>query len=163
MSSIATDKAAARVRLLCFVAALLIADASPAGAPVQVAPRGLVVNFYTWYLGALDRNLDPLRDSQQELRDYVAPELLNCLLRERLTGDVLPEDYFLQAQDYHDDWKTNLDATHAGARRGPNVRLTLGATQETRHHLFIRLAMSDGRWKIRAVRNGTGATPGIGC
>jgi hypothetical protein len=62
-------------------------------------------------------------------------------------------DYFIQAQDYLDDWPTNVRASKSRIRGNTaKLELTLGTSPETRQRLALTLTREKRIWKIRNVR-----------
>lgn len=130
--------------------------AQPAASPAQATQslEAAVREFYQWYLRSLNRNEDPF--SQQGLttmRRYVTSDRIAELQRQRNSPEGLDADYFLQAQDWADDWETHVSATgteQRGATATTNV--TLGAQgSEFRQRLRVTLQQQAESWQISRV------------
>src|SRR4051812_17985093 len=75
--------------------------------PKPVPPAAVTEEFYRWYLRALLTNRDPIKNETVILKKYVAAPLLADVNR-RLKAGELDADYFLQAQDFLDEWQNNM-------------------------------------------------------
>ena len=74
-------------------------------------------------------------------------------LKRRLSRKGLHADYFIQAQDYMEDWTTDIRAVRPVVQGNlASVVIILGATAETRRILALTLTRANGAWKIRMVR-----------
>lgn len=116
----------------------------------QVQAR--IEQFYAWYLAALQRNGDPLSDDRSALAQRVSARLLREIQRRLDSPDGMEADYFLQAQDYDDQWigHVRVGAIKTGARQA-RAMVDLGSHPETRHRLQLSLVREDGLWKISQV------------
>lgn len=146
-------------RRLCLGLALLLVAAVGAGAesapssPTQTIQQS-VGDFYRWYLGALKKSRDPLNDPKEErtLRKYVAPALIAAVKKKAASPDGLDADYFLQAQDYLDDWETHVMVAEPRIDRdSATVIVVLGVEGGERQRLLLSLARTAESWKIRKV------------
>lgn len=136
--------------LVCF-SQLFIVQSALAGIPLT--PDATVSKFYNWYLHALTTDHDPLRDDRPKLSAYVSKALIQDINRRMNSADGLDADYFIQAQDYLDDWGTNISVTKPEINGNTAVLVvTLGATEESRHRLRLTLKKERDIWKIRKVR-----------
>ena len=116
------------------------------------APEEAAVQFYRWYMQSLAINLDPLRHSPVQLSAYVEKGLVNELKR-RMNRKGLHADYFIQAQDFMDDWTTDIRAVRPTVQGNmASVVIILGATPETKRILALTLTRAEGDWKICMVR-----------
>jgi hypothetical protein len=105
-----------------------LAAASAAAAAVP-APEVAVRAFYSWYLAQLVANKDPWHSDRATLRRHVSPELLGEIQRKMESADGLEADYFIQAQDYDDDWPNHVAATLVLTQgKTAKVNLALGAS-----------------------------------
>lgn len=115
-------------------------------------PEEAALHFYRWYLQSLTIRQDPLRQSPVQMSGYVDKPLMRELKR-RMSRKGLHADYFIQAQQYMDDWTTDIKAVRPTIRGSvASVVVILGATPETRRMLALTLTRADGDWKISMVR-----------
>jgi hypothetical protein len=115
-------------------------------------PELAAAQFYRWYLQSLAINQDPLRLSPVQMSTYVSQGLISELKR-RMRRKGLRADYFIQAQEYMDDWATDIRVVKPRILGNmATVVVVLGATQETRRRLALTLIMDGGEWKIWMVR-----------
>lgn len=116
------------------------------------APEEAAVQFYRWYLQSLAINQDPLRHSPVQMSAYVEKGLVNELTK-RMSRKGLHADYFIQAQEFMDDWTTDIRAVRPTVQGNmASVVIILGATPETKRILALTLTRSEGDWKICMVR-----------
>jgi hypothetical protein len=128
----------------CFLGAQAQAKAQP--------PEQAAVQFYRWYMQSLAINQDPLRQSPVQMSAYVTKGLVSELKR-RMSRKGLHADYFIQAQEFMDDWTTDIKAIRPTIQGNmASVVVVLGATPETRRILALTLTRDDGDWKICMVR-----------
>ncbi len=137
-------------RALCglVLGALLASGAQARPQP----PEEAALHFYRWYMQSLTIRQDPLRQSPVQMSGYVDKPLMRELKR-RMSRKGLHADYFIQAQQYMDDWTTDIKAVRPTIRGSvASVVVILGATPETRRMLALTLTRADGDWKISMVR-----------
>jgi hypothetical protein len=110
------------------------------------------LHFYRWYMQSLAISQDPLLQSPEQMSAYVDRKLMNELKR-RMGRKGLHADYFIQAQEYMDDWTTDIKVVRFPVRDNlASVVVILGGTPETRRMLALTLTRADGDWKICMVR-----------
>jgi hypothetical protein len=115
-------------------------------------PELAAAQFYRWYMQSLAINQDPLRQSPVQMSAYVAPSLLSELKR-RMNRKGLHADYFIQAQEFMDDWTTDIRVVKPKIQGNTaTVVVMLGATEETRRRLALTLIRDGDDWKIWMVR-----------
>ena len=128
----------------CFVGSAALAKGQ--------APEQAAVQFYRWYMQSLAINQDPLRHSPVQMSAYVEKGLVNEL-KKRMSRKGLHADYFIQAQDFMEDWTTDIKAVRPTVQGNmASVVVILGATPETRRVLALTLTRAEGDWKICMVR-----------
>lgn len=116
------------------------------------APEEAAVQFYRWYMQSLAINQDPLRQSPVQMSAYVEKGLVNEL-KKRMSRKGLHADYFIQAQEFMDDWTTDIRAVRPTVQGNmASVVIILGATPETKRILALTLTRDEGDWKICMVR-----------
>jgi hypothetical protein len=144
-------------QLLCrflFAISLLLPAGQLAYAAETVRPPEVVVSeFYQWYMKELAADRNPLIDNNKSLSNYVAASLLQQIKRQMNSKDGMENDYFIQAQDYLDDWVTSIAvATPAVNGDVATTKLTLGATDQSRSELEVTLRRERSEWKITKVQ-----------
>lgn len=132
---------------LIVIGQLFLGSAALAQSPDQAAAR-----FYRWYMHSLAINQDPLRQSPVQMSAYVSQGLMSELTR-RTRRKGLRADYFIQAQEFMDDWTTDIRVLKPRiAGNLATVVVVLGSTEETRRRLALTLARDGADWKIAMVR-----------
>jgi hypothetical protein len=87
-----------------------------------------------------------------QMSAYVSPGLIGELKR-RMNRKGLRADYFIQAQEFMDDWTTDIRVVKPKVQGNmATVVVVLGATEETRRRLALTLTRDGGDWKISTVR-----------
>jgi len=144
----------------CFICGLVfylrLADATPSGAvaaqAVQRTPQETAAAFYRWYLGEIASHRDPLTQDRAKVESYVTKGLLQEIDRRINSPDGLDEDYFIRAQDYLDDWLTNIAVSDVEIHgQNASETVTLGATKQSRHRVELKLVNEGGAWRISEV------------
>jgi hypothetical protein len=146
---------ALRAVAVAVLAALVVAAqfflASPALAK-SPPPEQAALQFYRWYMQSLTVNQDPLKQSPVQMSAYVEKGLMTDLKR-RMSRKGLHADYFIQAQQYREDWATHIRAVRPTVQGNiASVVVLLGATADTRRILALTMSREDGDWKISMVR-----------
>lgn len=138
-------KMKAPTRLMC------VADNASTKAPQS--PEETVEAFYKWYVHELRQNRDPFTQDEATLKQYVTAELIDKIKKQMNSPDGLEADYFTKAQDYFDDWETNVSASKAVIRGTlATTTVTLGGKADSRLKLRVSLRKEDKEWKISRVR-----------
>lgn len=148
MSSLFSRKA---VRALAFGALMMLAQGLIGSAALAKgqAPEQAALQFYRWYMQSLAISQDPLRHSPVQMSAYVDKGLVNELKRRKGPH----ADYFIQAQEFIDDWTTDIKAVRPTVQGNlASVVIILGATPETKRILALTLTRNAGDWKICMVR-----------
>jgi len=145
-------------RLRGWLLGLLLAFASAATAAETSAPttatlqQTVVTEFYSWYLHGLINNTDPLHDDPATMAKYVSAALAKEIEKKINSPDGMESDYFIQAQDYMDDWVSNISATPPAVKgMTANIVVRLGAPGNDPYLLDVALVNEQGAWKIRRV------------
>lgn len=129
--------------------AVLGQDASAATAK----PDAAAAAFYKWYLNELDEHRDPSSGDQKALVPYVTTSLLHEIKRTMESPDGLDADYFIQAQDYLDDWVQHVSTSDTKLQPGFTTTIvTLGDSPKAPYRLLVTLQKESGMWKIRRVK-----------
>jgi len=122
-------------------------------ASAQAQPAPMVNDFYRWYLRALKRDHDPLSEDRVTLRKYVAPALIAKIARMMNSADGLESDYFLQAQDYLDEWVDDVTVSPRSSHQGSaTLIVSLGSKHGTPWTLEVEVTRIGQGWKVSSVR-----------
>jgi hypothetical protein len=115
-------------------------------------PEQAAGQFYRWYMQSLAMSQNPLQHSPVQMSEFVSKGLISELKR-RMGRKGLHADYFIQAQDYMDDWTTDIKVVRPRIQGNiASVVVGLGATPETRRWLALTMTRDGGEWKISMVR-----------
>lgn len=143
------------LRALFAALAMTVAASAPvraAPAAAETDPSAATSQFYSWYLAALVANRDPLHDDPSGLSARVSAALIREIRIKLASPNGMEADYFIQAQDYADDWIGHIAVAPARGNAGAKVVfVVLGAQPSTRQRLTVVLAKEGGAWKIRKV------------
>jgi hypothetical protein len=127
-------------------------SAAPAAQPQTGEITTAVTDFYRWYLGAFAKDQVPIKTDRARMEAHVTKELLQQIDKKMKSPDGLDADYFLKAQDYMDDWSSNIALSRIRVNGdAATATLTLGATKESKHLLALRLVHEGDTWKISRV------------
>jgi Protein of unknown function (DUF3828) len=138
--------------LVCLL--LVCASGAHAQSPAssQNTPQATLTAFYHWYLEALAKSRDPLHDDRAKIEVYVSKGLLREIDRLSKSAEGLDEDYFIRAQDYLEDWASNIVVSDVQIKDGTaSATVTLGATKQSRHPLALNLIKEGDAWKIAKI------------
>jgi hypothetical protein len=112
---------------------------SPASS--QNTPQATLTAFYHWYLEELANSRDPFHDDRAKIEVYVSNGLLREIDRRSKSSEGLDEDYFIRAQDYLEDWASNIVVSDVQIKgRTASAIVTLGSTKQSRHPLSLNLS-----------------------
>ena len=120
----------------------------------QASPEDTLRSFYKWYLHTVVTNHPPTRTSAKV--SAASSARLRSWFRSR-TGREWDADYFIDAQDYDDDWATNIAVSKANiSGNRADVTVTLGPTKSAanaigQRELKIKMVKESGGWKIDRV------------
>ena len=150
--------------MLCLVACAFLVlasahsvSAADGAAPGSAAtPEAAVRQFYPWYLGEMMKGRLPLADERMRMQDYIAKDTLRdiAFMLNRANGGKrgLPEDYFLQAKDYFDDWIDHIAVSEVAIDGDTaSALVALGDPAQGTHRLALSFLREDGVWKIARV------------
>jgi len=119
----------------------------------QDTPEAAVTAFYGWYLGALAKDRVPLRDDRKQMQSFVVTQLLKKIEHGIKNGEA-DSDYFTRAQDYFDDWASNIAVSDVRiSGNTASTIVTLGNSKESRHGLAVQLVKEGDGWKISSVND----------
>jgi hypothetical protein len=121
----------------------------------QNTPQATLTSFYRWYLQEFAKSRDPLHDDPAKIEGYVSKKLLREIDRLNKSSEGLDADYFIRAQDYLEDWASNIVVSDVQIKdRTASATVTLGATKESRYPLKLNLSKEGDVWKIAKVSAG---------
>jgi hypothetical protein len=138
-------------------AILVVAVAVPVGLAQTkvVSARETVATFYEAYLQALAQNRDPFTQDKAFVKRYVAASLIEEIDKQIKSPDGLEADYFLQTQDFMDEWKGHISVSEAAGvvKAGVAVTVvTLGTKATAEYRLKVTLKKETEVWKISHVQ-----------
>jgi hypothetical protein len=138
---------------LSVLACLSAQGVSAATSDARKSPEAVATEFYTWYVKTIAGHKDPMTDYPDELAEFVSKPLISEVRGAMAKEGGLEADYFIQAQDYLEDWPTNVRATKSKIKGSTaTLELTLGASRETEQKLTVTMTKEKRNWKIRNVR-----------
>lgn len=147
-------------RFLALVALLAAALGLPAQAePAKsstATPEASIRSFYQWYVTALIANRDPMKQ-RAEMKRFATDRLLNEIEKMKKGPEGLNGDYFLDAQDFDDQWAKKIAVSNVkveGAKATAHVLLDGG--EGMRKKLVVDLVNEAGSWKIDEVQGRDG-------
>lgn len=146
---------AALFALLAATAFALPALAEPAKSS-GATPEESIRSFYKWYVTALIANRDPMKQSA-EMKRFATDRLLKEIDKMKKGPDGLNGDYFLDAQDFDDQWAKRISVSNVeikGAKSTAHV--LLDGAQGMRRKLIVQLVNDGGAWKIDQVQGRDG-------
>lgn len=118
-------------------------------------PEQVARNFYSWYVGALNRNqrARPLQQQRTTARKYVTARLLKEINDQMSSPEGINVDPFLDAQDWDNDWARNITTTKVKQdETDATVDVTLDGKQMPKHRLQVMFKREGGSWKIDSVK-----------
>jgi hypothetical protein len=143
---------ACMLSLSIFIAPFGVSLAQSPATATEAAPDIAAQEFYEWYLRLLVESKDPMHDEAAVLSKYVSGTLVKEIERKIHSPDGMESDYFIRAQDYLDDWPSNVSvaAPHVNGATA-TVTVGLGAAKPSAYRLTVTLVKEKGTWKIRKV------------
>jgi len=128
------------------------APSAAAQAQTQDKPELAITRFYHWYLEALAKQRNPLKDDRQRMQTFVAAPLL-AKIDKLIKSHKLDADYFTQAQDSFEDWVNTIAVSDVLiSATSASASVTLGKTAESRTVLTVQLVKEGAGWKISDVK-----------
>ena len=141
--------------LLAAAALCLPAQAEPAKTSTTT-PEESIRSFYSWYVTALIANRDPMKQ-RAEMKRFATDRLLKEIDRMKKGPEGLNGDYFLDAQDFDDQWAKKISVSNVkieGAKAMAHV--LLDGPEGMRKKLVVQLINDAGAWKIDKVQGRDG-------
>lgn len=116
-------------------------------------PETVIKNFYSWYIDALNKNLDPLsRNHRTKLKQFVSARFI-AEVEDMIRKNEYDADAFIAGQDWDKNWGENITVSKLTANKNKasaNVFLK-GKDKGMNHKLRITLLQKNGSWKIDNV------------
>jgi hypothetical protein len=150
-------------RIVLFVVVAIAATfcrATPAAEPAKSLssnPTETLRGFYHWYVTELIANRDPM-SNRTALKGFATARLLNTLASMKRGPEGLNGDYFLDAQDFDNQWAKKISVTDVkieGKNATAEVMLK-GATADMNRRLKVNLLLESGTWKVDKVEGRDG-------
>jgi hypothetical protein len=115
-------------------------------------PENIVRNFYKFYIDSLIQGIVPLKDRKPQLEQFVTARLIGKLAKKMESSEGLRSDYFIQAQDYDDEWGDRITVNIKSQQKAKVVLdVILDGKQIPKHRLEVTLITVGGNWKIDGV------------
>jgi hypothetical protein len=141
--------------LVCMLLVCAFGAHAQSPASSQNTPQPTLTAFYHWYLEELAKSRDPFHDDRAKIEVYVSKGLLREIDRRSKSSEGLDEDYFIRAQDYLEDWASNIVVSDVQTKgTTASAVVTLGSTKQSRHPLSLNLIKEGDAWKISKVSAG---------
>jgi hypothetical protein len=121
--------------------------------PSVASPENVVRNFYKWYTSNLKRKVEPIKEQKTELKKFVTNRLLKEIEKVAEKPGEPGADYFLDAQDYDDEWGDRITITRSTYHDSAIIlQVMLDGLQIPKHRLEVALLREEGVWKIDRVK-----------
>ncbi|NBF03296.1 DUF3828 domain-containing protein [Pseudomonas sp. Fl5BN2] len=138
--------------LFCSLLAAVALHQSVALADCASSPKPATQAFYSWYLQTFSEDKDPLTDNLPQMKQYVSESLIAKIKTQMASPDGLEEDYFIKAQDYMEEWLTQIKVSDPQVQGSTaKEQVTLGNTPDTTQVVDVRMIKDKGCWKIDQV------------
>ena len=145
----------ALVALLAAIALSLPAQAEPTKAPTAT-PEESIRSFYEWYVTTLIASRDPMKQ-RTEMKRFATDRLLKEIDKTKKGPDGLNGDYFLDAQDFDDQWAKKISVSNVKIEdTKATAHVLLDGAEGMRKKLVVQLANDAGAWKIDKVQGRDG-------
>lgn len=147
------------VSFITLLAAVILAIPSGAADSSKVStatPEESIRSFYQWYVTALIANRNPMKQ-RAEMKRFATDRLLKEIDKMKKGADGLNGDYFLDAQDFNDQWAKKIAVSNvkiAGTKATAHV--LLDGAEGMRKKLVVQLVNDTGAWKIDKVQGRDG-------
>ncbi|QBH97661.1 DUF3828 domain-containing protein [Limnobaculum zhutongyuii] len=120
----------------------------------QATPQQQVIAFYHWYMTNIERLPSAEPEDKKTFEQYISQETLNLLNKINNSEDPLDADYYLSAQDYGDNWASEIEVLRESIDgNSAEVDIHLGKTNDMEQTLYISLRLEHGAWKIYRVQD----------
>ncbi|HXG93122.1 MAG TPA: DUF3828 domain-containing protein [Blastocatellia bacterium] len=136
--------------MCCFAVTQASAFQKPAP-PQTASPETVVREFYQWYIQTLNKNEEPFK-KKTFVSKYATARLIAWLTKVTTGDDPLDYDYFLNAQDWGENWDKDINISSVVMQ--PNIAklvVSFGNPSDPDHKLRVTLKKESGVWKIDKV------------
>jgi hypothetical protein len=140
------------------IAAVLSLSFFGTHAAAQSTPEESAKSFYKWYLTEIAASRDPIRDSKQKMLGKISTRLGRWIYSR--SYDEYGADYFIDAQDFDENWAKYVTATRVswhGKKAVVKVKLSVPKGTSwgfgTRFLTIGLVLESTPVWKIDSVNN----------
>jgi len=115
-------------------------------------PESTATRFYAWYMHELNQNSYPLETKREALGQFVTDRLIAEIDAMPKGPDGLDGDYFVDAQEWDQEWETNINVVSSDTQADKcNMVLLLTGPQNPNHKIRLSLVLEDSSWKINKV------------
>jgi hypothetical protein len=137
--------------ILALSAVLFVAFAgSPAFAnrtnSFSQTPESVVKDFYNWYIRSINNQVDPVKKGKATMKKYLSAKLM-----QEIAKDTRDYDYFLQSQEWGDDWENKFTVSKAVIKGATATTIVTFPSNYPR--VKVTLKQETGVWKIDKVLN----------
>lgn len=132
--------------LLLALAAFHVVAREPALSP-EMAGRA----FYSWYLGAMNKDESPIDEHDPKLNQYVTQRLINRIHVLIKNPKEMDNDYFLQSADYGDSWIDHISTLPFEVRGDKAHGEVVLGLPDDQQRLLLMMEDEGGVWKIDDV------------
>ncbi len=140
--------------VLTMIFALVIFASARAAEPATTSdPANTIRSFYHWYVTVLIANKDPMKNGA-EMKRFVTDRLRNEIDKMMKGPDGLDGDYFVDAQDFDNNWAKSISVSNVkirGTKATADVLLA-GGDKTMNKRLSLDLVNDAGAWKIDKVK-----------
>jgi hypothetical protein len=144
-------------RAFIFSILLFVAFSSPVFSQAKPTPELAARDFYTWYLTELNAERYPIRQAKRQMLGKVSTRLGRWIYSK--SYEEYGADYFLDAQDWDENWVKNISASKAVVKGNTaTVNVKFGVPKGTYsgfgpRTLPVGLVKEGGTWRIDKVNN----------
>lgn len=111
-------------------------------------PSETAKKFYFDYLTSYMEGKNPIKD--KHVQEYSSTRLIVTVNKLKYSG----EDYVLKAQDYFDEWVSNINVKEIKTEdNSSHVLVTLGNSEDNYQKLNVELVKNEKCWKVDSVKD----------
>jgi hypothetical protein len=149
-------KIASLITLLGLIALAATSGAADSTKASTATPEKAIRGFYQWYVTALVANRDPMKQ-RAEMKRFATERLLKEIDKMKKGPDGLNGDYFLDAQDFDDQWAKKIVVSNVKIQgTKATAHVLLDGPEGMRKKLVVQLVNDAGAWKIDKVQGRDG-------
>ena len=119
-------------------------------------PETAAKNFYKWYITSLNAENDPFEKQKPKMLKAVSKRLGKWIYSKDY--EEYGADYFLDAQDWDDNWANNISTSKAVIKgTTATLKVTLTSPPDSvwspkKHVLTLKLIKENSAWQIDTVK-----------